>query len=124
MTLVDTSSLVHFLRRKGDRVVKDRVRGILKSGDAAICPVIEVELWMGVGSPQDERDVADLVGLMIGLPIDGAVWTEASRLARECRKMGNPVPSSDLIVAATAFVHHASIEAEDKHFDLLQSLRK
>ena len=48
MILLDTSSLVHFLRRKGDPEVKERVRGILRGGDAAICPMVEVELSMGV----------------------------------------------------------------------------
>ena len=122
MILIDTSSLVHFLRRKGDPVVKERVRGILRGGDAAICPMIEVELSMGVASPQDARDVGELCGFLLKLPIDERVWTEAARLGRACRKNGTPVPASDLVIAACAFVHGAKIEAADGHFKTLDQL--
>lgn len=56
--------------------------------------------------------------------ISDAVWTEAERLGRECRKLGKPVPASDLVIAATAFVHGAAVEAEDGHFLLLDKLRR
>ncbi len=51
MTLIATSSFVHFLCRKGDPIVKERVRSLLTSGDAAICELVAVELWMGVRFP-------------------------------------------------------------------------
>lgn len=123
MTLLDTSSLVHLLRRKGDQSVKDRVKSILLRGDAAICEMVEVELWMGVASKQDERDVTDLAALLVSLPIHQGVWTRAKSLAAACRKAGTPVPSPDCIIAACAFVHGAALEYEDQHFRLLETFR-
>ena len=122
MTLLDTSSLVHFLRRKGDPAVKQRVRAILRGGDAAICPMIEVELMLGVATPRDRRDVAALCGCLIRLPIDQRVWTEAGRLAAACRRNGTPVPGADLVIAACARVHGARVDAEDGHFALVEAL--
>ena len=122
MILVDTSSLVHLLRRKGNPAIKERVRAILRSGDAAICPMIEVELWMGSSSDKDARDVQELSELLISLPATEAVWKEAARLARGCRELGKPVPSSDVVIAATAFVHGATIDTEDRHFEILGAL--
>jgi len=122
MILIDTSSFVHFLLRKGDPEVKERVRMILRSGDAAICPMIEVELSMGVATEQDGRDVQELCSLLISLPVDEDVWTEAARLGRACRRNGTPVPASDLVIAACARVHGARIEACDSHFSVLEKI--
>ncbi len=122
MILLDTSSLVHFLRKKGDPEVKERVRAILRGGDAAICPMVEVELAMGVGSARDGREVEELCGLLISLPVDRNVWEEAARLGRACRRNGTPVPASDLVIAACARVHDARIEAVDAHFRVLCEL--
>ena len=124
MTLIDTSSLVHFLRRQGDPDVKERVRSILRGGDAALCSMIRLELAMGVASAKDSKQVDALCEAMIPLPVNDAVWTEAERLGRECRELGQPVPASDLVIAATAFVHGAAVEAEDGHFRLLGMLRR
>jgi predicted nucleic acid-binding protein len=123
MTLLDTSSLVHLLRRKGDPAVKARVKAVLLRGDAAICDMVEVELWMGVASKQDEKDVGDLAALLVFLPIDQVVWHRAKKLAAACRKSGTPVPSSDCVIAACAFVHGADLDYEDGHFRLLESVR-
>jgi predicted nucleic acid-binding protein len=123
MIVIDTSSLVHFLRRKGDPAVKARVRRILVGGDAAVCPMIRVELAMGVASPKDSRQVSALCSSMIHLEVNEAVWAEAERLGRKCRELGKPVPASDLVIAATAFVHRAGLEAEDEHFTILEGFR-
>lgn len=123
MTLLDTSSLVHFLRRKGDAAVTERVRRLLASGEVAICEIIAVELWMGVGSKDDARDVKELTELIPCLEIDSAVWALARRLALKCREAGAPVPSSDVVIAACAFAHGASIDAEDAHFTVLERIR-
>jgi predicted nucleic acid-binding protein len=123
MTLLDTSSLVHLLRRKGDQAVKDRVNSVLLRGDAAICDMVEVELWMGVASKEDEQDVTDLVALLTSLATDQAVWKRAKLLASACRKAGNPVPPSDCVIAACAFVHGASIDHEDEDFRFLETFR-
>lgn len=123
MILLDTSSLVHFLCRKGDPVVKERVRGILRGGEAAICPMVEVELSMGVATERDGRDVAELCELLVSLPIDGRVWERAARLGRACRRNGTPVPASDLVIAACAHTHGANIEAVDSHFVVLETIR-
>lgn len=123
MILIDTSSLVHLLRRKGDPVVKERVKAILRRGEAATCDMVEVELRMGVASAQDERDVSDLTALLIFLPIDRSVWDRAKQLAAKCRRSGRPVPAPDCVIAACAYVHQTDLDAEDSHYDLLNTFR-
>ena len=50
MTLVDSSSWVHCLRRGGDPHIVDRVRQSPERGEAAWCPAVRLELWNGVGN--------------------------------------------------------------------------
>ncbi len=123
MTLIDTSSLVHFLRQKGDPAIKARVKGILGRGDAVLCDLVVVELWMGVAGSQDERDVARMTRTLPCLPTNEDVWRLARALGSRCRQSGTPVPSSDLLIAACAFAHGAEIETADAHFGLLREAR-
>jgi predicted nucleic acid-binding protein len=121
VTLLDTSSLVHFLRLKGDSAVKARVKGILLRGDAVLCGMVIVEIYMGVASPADENDVRRLSKVLPCLPTNEDVWRMARALGAACRRAGTPVPSSDVLIASCAYVNGAEIEADDAHFDLLRT---
>ncbi len=123
MTLIDTSSWIQFLRRSGDASVKQRVRDLLKDGSVVTCPVVLAELWMGAGSVKDSHDVQELQDVLPCLPFEHATWELSYELAQICRLRGTPVPASDLIIAACAFFHGATIEAEDKHLATLEDYR-
>lgn len=56
------------------------------------------------------------------LLIDGAVWETAYDLARQARAKGVTVPAIDLIIAASALRHGATLESSDTDFDLLSSV--
>ena len=123
MTLVDTSSWIQFLRRGGNATVKQRVRDLLKDGSVVTCPVVLSELWMGAGSAKDRQDVQELQDVLPCLPFEHATWELSYRLARVCCEQGTPVPASDLLIAACAFSHGATVDAEDKHLDVLEACR-
>ncbi len=123
MTLIDTSSLIHFLRRKGDPAVKQRVKSLLLGGDVAICDMIMVELYQGVGSPKDQQQIDQLMQYMVLWPTKKETWQRAGRLAQQCRQAGTPVPSSDIVIAACAFENQAEIDSEDAHFEMLKGFR-
>jgi predicted nucleic acid-binding protein len=120
MTLVDTSSWIHFLRKNGEPLVKARVRQLLESDSARTCPIVLVELWMGAGSEKDQSDVTKLEQKIPQLEINRHVWMRANRLSQLCRRHGTPVPASDVIIAACAFTHGAEIEAVDEHYTNLK----
>jgi predicted nucleic acid-binding protein len=123
VTLIDTSSWIHFLRRRGDSTVKQRVRELLKDGSVVTCPVVLAELWMGAGSVKDRQDVQELQDVLLCLPFEHATWELSYDLAQICCLRGTPVPASDLLIAACAFFHGAMIDAEDKHLDALEDYR-
>lgn len=123
MTLVDTSSWIHFLRSNGDPAVKERVRSLLTNGSAVVCPVVLAELWMGARSEKDRSDVRELQDVLPCLKMEDCVWESCKRLAAICCSKGTPVPTADLLIAGCAFSHEAATEATDKHFAVLEKYR-
>jgi predicted nucleic acid-binding protein len=122
MKLVDTSSWVHQIRRRGDPEVRARVEHLLRAGEAAWCPVVRLELWAGVGSDADRKLLRDYEQRIPELSISDAVWREACDLADRCRRAGKTAPPHDILIAACAGHHGVEIEHDDSHFDQLARL--
>ena len=121
-TLVDSSCWVHYLRRRGDGKVRERVSDLLERGDAVWCAAIRLELWNGVGSAADRKILQDFERFLPELPITDAVWDEACSLAERCRKAGKTAPGNDVLVAACALHYQVPLEHADTHFDALFAL--
>ena len=119
MKMVDTSSWIHQIRRRGNPLVRARVEQLLRTGEAAWCPVIRLELWAGVGSDADRKMLRAYERRIPELPITEEVWDTACRLADFCRRTGKTVPPHDILIAACARHYGLEIEHEDSHFDLL-----
>ena len=119
MTLVDSSSWIHCLRRGGDPHIVRRVRDLLERGDAAWCPPVRLELWNGVGNDNDRRVLRDFDRTLPDLPITDEVWASACALASRCRDAGKPAPAVDVLIAACARHHDVKVEHADSHFDFL-----
>jgi predicted nucleic acid-binding protein len=122
MKLVDSSSWVHCLRRRGELEIVDRVRRLVESGDAAWCPAIRLELWNGVGDENDRRILRDFEQTLPEFPITDEVWAGACALASRSRKAGKTAPAIDVLIAACARHHGVEIEHADSHFDFLMTL--
>ena len=122
MTLVDTSAWIHSLRPDGDRTVTARVRALLKSGEAAWCALVQLELWNGARGERERRVMADMAASLPSLAIDDAVWSAACELARTARDQGHTFPATDLVIAACARRHGAGLEHCDSHLEAVQAL--
>ena len=122
MKLVDTSSWVHQIRRRGDPSVRARVEELLKAGEAAWCPIVRLELWAGVGSASDRALLRDYQQRLPELDINSEVWQKACDLADRCRRAGKTAPPHDIAIAACAKYHGVEVEHDDFHFELLKAL--
>lgn len=122
MKLVDSSSWVHALRRRGDDSARERVRLLVLSGQAAWCPVIRLELWAGVGADPERQMLKEMEQRIPELLINDEIWQAACELADRCRKAGKRVPPNDLLIVACARYHGVEVEAADTHFDFLKTL--
>jgi predicted nucleic acid-binding protein len=98
VTLVDTSSWVHYLRRRGDAAVAERVSVLLENGEAPWCPPVRLELWNGVGDEGDRRILRDFERTLPELPVTEDVWTTAFALAERCRRAGKTAPAIDVLI--------------------------
>ncbi len=122
MKLIDTSSWIHQIRRRGDAKVRARVEQLLLSGEAVWCPVVRLELWAGVGSDTDRKVLRAYQERIPELAITDEIWELACRLADQCRRSGLTVPPNDVFIAACARHYGLEIECEDAHFDMIAQM--
>jgi predicted nucleic acid-binding protein len=122
LKLIDSSSWIHALRRKGDPAVRQRVRQLLDAKEAAWCQVVRLELWRGAENDWDRELLTYLELHVTTLAISESVWQRSIDLSRNLRSKGHQVPLVDLVVFSCAAVHLVEVEHSDKHFDLLTRL--
>jgi predicted nucleic acid-binding protein len=122
LTLIDTSSWIEALREKGSIEIRERVRELITDGQAVWCDFVLLELWNGAKGEYEQKKLRELEKEIPSLSTTDKVWELAQDLARICRKAGTTVPPADLLIAACAFHHNASIEHNDSHFDLIQKI--
>ena len=110
------------LRPNGDPAVRDRVKAALNGGLACWCPVVQLELWNGARGQHEQNMLQKFADTLPELSIDEDVWTEAYALARRARAQGVTVPANDVLIAACARYHGASLETADSDFGFLASI--
>jgi len=98
------------------------VNALLKSGDAAWCPAVRLELWRGVTTDVERRTLRRYEALLPDYEIAADVWERAIRLADRGRASGVTVPLADLLVFACAKIHGLEVAHDDEHFDTLTTL--
>jgi predicted nucleic acid-binding protein len=98
------------------------VEDLLTSGDAAWCPLVRLELWNGARGDHERKVLREMENGLVSLEINAVVWDLACDLASRARTKGLTIPVSDLLVAACARHHGASVEHVDPHFDLIAGL--
>ena len=120
--LVDSSLWVHQLRRSGDAAKRDRVNALLKSGEAAWCPPVLLELWRGVTSDVERKTLRRYEALLPSYEISPEVWDRSIQLADRGRSAGLTVPLADLLIYACAKLNRLDVAHDDSHFDELAKL--
>jgi predicted nucleic acid-binding protein len=105
--LVDTDAVIDYL--KGIRDSAEMIKGIHDNGDVlCVCGVVVAEVFAGI-HPVDRQTVFNLVSTFHFLTVSIA----AARLAGEWRyqhaRSGRILSTADMLVAATAHTHGASL---------------
>ena len=95
---------------------------MLRTGLAAWCPTIRLELWRGVGNDGERKTLRLYESLVPDHEISSGVWERAIRLAARGRAAGVTVPLADLLIFACAKVHALELEHDDVHFTQLEKL--
>ena len=121
--LVDTSAWIDALRPEGDRDTRRAVDEATRDGDAVLCDMVLVELWIGARGKREQDVIARLEADLDVLPIGTEVWRAARALARTCRAAGVTVPATDLVIAACADHHRVGLIERDQHFTQIAAAR-
>lgn len=117
MFLVDKSA---FEQQRHSEQADAMLRALATENQLAICEIVALELLYSTRSSSDYEERWEHLQALVWLPVDGQVTQEALELQRRLAQRGQhrrPIP--DLLIAATALVHGATVLHYDKDFDLI-----
>jgi predicted nucleic acid-binding protein len=120
MFLIDSSAWIEYLRPKGSREIKERVRGVLQREEAVSCGIVTVEVLRGAKNEKDFQSLHEALSSLPQIPIDAAVIERASRWGFLLERKGKSVSTTDLLIAAAAY-RHARILHADSDFERIAS---
>jgi len=101
MVLVDTSIWVAYLRGAASPLAQRTIDRLLDGHDAALTPVIRLELMRGA-APQEAEELQRVLGGLHELPFERQHWLHADRLVIELRAKGLTPSMPDLLIATSA----------------------
>lgn len=123
--ILDSTFLVDVLRGSGD--VSELIENLDATGTPFVSAVTVMELTEGIhlaDSTADEREaVHQLLSDCTEIPFDGDVAMQAGRINAELVASGEPIDETDVMIAATAFVHDQPVVTRNvDHFERIDEL--
>ena len=107
MVVLDTTFLIHFLKKKQNAIMKAK----LLPKDAATTRINVFEILVGIYlKKSEERETAlkifyDFLDSITVLELDAKSTDEAARISAELRQKGETVTEADVLIAAIALVN-------------------
>lgn len=121
MVLVDTSVWIAYFR-DGNSAAAAELDRLLDEGSAVTCGLVEAELLPGLKSRDRER-IRGWMSALRCLPIPTEIWPEVGAIQEKALARGvGPFSVPDLVIAATALLHEASVFTLDRHFKKIAEL--
>jgi predicted nucleic acid-binding protein len=121
MFLVDSSAWIEYLRPKGSKKAKERIREILQREEAVSCGIVVVEILRGAKNEKEFQSLQDSLSYLPQIPIDDAVIERASKWGFLLDRKGRPVATTDLLIAAAAYKKARVLHA-DSDFGVISSM--
>lgn len=116
--LVDTSAWLHALRKEYNPDIKDRLDQLLKENQVITAGIIKLEILGGTKSEKEFQRLKKRLDSLEECETDIPLWEKAYDLAFQLRRNGITIPYTDILIAAAALAHEATLLHEDVHFDL------
>lgn len=115
--LIDKSA---WEQRHHGSAARDRINDLAAEGRAAICLPVALEQLYSARSKEDFDSRREAFDLLVWLPITAAVEAKALEIMAELATKGqHRLPLPDIMIAATALVHEATVLHDDGHFERL-----
>jgi len=94
----------------------------LRSGKAALCQPVLLELRAGLKRKEEFDLIQDYVDVLPILPVTDKVWETAGERARFFRSKGLTVSNFDILIFAVAECHNTNIITIDSHFSAMREI--
>lgn len=121
MYLIDSSAWIEYLRPKGSREVKERVKEILKKEEALCCGIVIIEVLRGAKNEKDFQSLYDSLASLPQIPIDSIVIERASKWGFLLDRKGKIISTTDLLIASAAY-KKACLLHVDSDFEIISSV--
>ncbi len=123
--LLDTNTCIHFLNG-----TSDPIRQHLEAAeprDLLLCSVVKAELFLGaLKSARPKQNLKKLdrfMGRFVSLPFDDRAARAYGRIRARLEKAGRTIGPNDLMIAAIAFAHRATLVTHNtREFSRVKSL--
>ncbi|OIP63074.1 MAG: hypothetical protein AUK29_07220 [Nitrospirae bacterium CG2_30_53_67] len=119
MNLIDSSVWISYYRPDGSEQIKQMVKEFISSDLVAINGIIVVEVLSGISRQEEMKKVESGFKGFHFLALLQDDFFKASSLGSTLRRKGFTIPSTDLIIAASALKHGHTLYHLDNHFDLI-----
>jgi predicted nucleic acid-binding protein len=120
--LVDSSVWIEFYRPHGNAVVRGAVVEALANATLFTLPIIVTEVVQGAPDAEVLEDLAMDFSSLEWVPVDAETAVSAARLGFALRRVGRPVPSTHLLIAAAAIQIDAELWHLDRHFETIAGM--
>lgn len=122
IVLIDKSA---WEQRHHNAAARERINQLAVAGRAATCLPVALEQLYSARSNEDFAQRRDALDLLVWLPITDSVESTAlDIMGRLASKGQHRIPLPDIIIAATALVHAATIMHYDGDFERIAELTK
>ena len=122
MIVVDTTVWIDYLRTRrsslGDELIK-----LIDDGRVALVGVVLAELLRGLRDQNDRERLESQFRGVTFLEMTRAAWRRAGIVSADLDRRGEPIPPSDVFIAALTIEGDHELLTRDKHFDRIPDLR-
>lgn len=115
MILLDTSVLIVYLR-----TADARLAGLFATHGAAVCGVIRAEIWHGVRAALERTFTAATFAVLSHIAIPDPLWDAVGDNLARHRRVGLPMPFTDVVIATVAVAAGVELWTRDGHFAQMQ----
>jgi predicted nucleic acid-binding protein len=116
--LVDTSAWLYALRKEFNPAIKDRLDHLLKENRVLTAGIIKLEILGGTKSEIEFQRLKIRLDALEECETDTPLWEKTYDLAFQLRRKGVTIPYTDILIAACAMAHEATVLHVDAHYDL------
>jgi predicted nucleic acid-binding protein len=105
---------------------QDPLRGLALAAatrDLVICGVVRCEVGRALRKPKLRQKFRAFWDVMIEVPTDNRLWTEAEQTLWELDRRGVILPLTDVVIACCAKRVGAILLTYDQHFQLIPGIR-